>query len=103
MPSDDYFWFHRPRIILFLIHFILFQNAFDIAFIFWLFTPYGLDSCITDHFGFAVPRLVIGVIVQLLCSYSTLPLYAIVTQVTMILEQLFLENAFVAGTNFAFG
>ncbi|CAL9098836.1 MLO-like protein 1 isoform X1 [Musa acuminata AAA Group] len=80
MPSDDYFWFHRPRILLFLIHLILFQNAFDIAFIFWLFTPYGLDSCITDHFGFAVPRLVIGIIVQLLCSYSTLPLYAIVTQ-----------------------
>lgn len=37
MPSDDYFWFHRPRILLFLIHLILFQNAFDIAFIFWLF------------------------------------------------------------------
>jgi mlo protein len=29
---------------------------------------------------FIVPRLVIGVIIQVLCSYSTLPLYAIVTQ-----------------------
>lgn len=35
-PSDDLFWFHRPHIVLFLIHFILFQNAFEIAFFFWI-------------------------------------------------------------------
>ncbi|VAH19292.1 unnamed protein product [Triticum turgidum subsp. durum] len=35
-PSDDHFWFGRPRIVLFLIHFILFQNAFEIAFFFWI-------------------------------------------------------------------
>ncbi|KAI7990603.1 MLO-like protein 1 [Camellia lanceoleosa] len=32
------------------------------------------------HVCFIIPRLVIGVFVQVLCSYSTLPLYAIVTQ-----------------------
>lgn len=35
-PSDHHFWFHRPRIVLYLIHFILFQNAFEIAFFFWI-------------------------------------------------------------------
>jgi mlo protein len=35
-PSDDHFWFGRPKIVLFLIHFILFQNAFEIAFFFWI-------------------------------------------------------------------
>ncbi len=35
-PSDEHFWFHRPRFILFLIHFILFQNSFEIAFFFWI-------------------------------------------------------------------
>jgi len=35
-PRDDHFWFHRPHIVLFLIHFILFQNAFEIAFFFWI-------------------------------------------------------------------
>ncbi len=35
-PSDDHFWLGRPRIILYLIHFILFQNAFEIAFFFWI-------------------------------------------------------------------
>lgn len=79
-PSDDHFWLGRPRIVLYLIHFILFQNAFEIAFFFWILTTYGFNSCIMGKVRFVVPRLVIGVIIQLLCSYSTLPLYAIVTQ-----------------------
>ncbi|KAL6609962.1 hypothetical protein ACP70R_034366 [Stipagrostis hirtigluma subsp. patula] len=79
-PSDDHFWFGRPRIVLYLIHFILFQNAFEIAFFFWILTTYGFNSCIMGQVRFIVPRLVIGVTIQLLCSYSTLPLYAIVTQ-----------------------
>ncbi|KAJ0547689.1 hypothetical protein HanOQP8_Chr08g0293491 [Helianthus annuus] len=29
---------------------------------------------------YIIPRLVIGVFIQVLCSYSTLPLYALVTQ-----------------------
>ncbi|MED6183910.1 MLO-like protein 1 [Stylosanthes scabra] len=79
-PSDDHFWFHRPRIVLFLIHFILFQNAFEIAFFFWIWVTYGFDSCIMGQVRFIVPRLIIGLFIQLLCSYSTLPLYALVTQ-----------------------
>jgi mlo protein len=35
-PSDDFFWFHRPKLVLLLIHIVLFQNAFEIAFFFWL-------------------------------------------------------------------
>ncbi|KAF3652496.1 MLO-like protein 1 [Capsicum annuum] len=79
-PSDDHFWFDRPQIILFLIHFILFQNAFEIAFFFWILFQYGFFSCIMGKYVFVIPRLVIGVIIQVLCSYSTLPLYALVTQ-----------------------
>ncbi|XP_027354077.1 MLO-like protein 1 isoform X2 [Abrus precatorius] len=79
-PSDDHFWFHRPRVVLFLIHFILFQNAFEIAFFFWIWVTYGFDSCIMGQVRYIVPRLIIGAFIQVLCSYSTLPLYAIVTQ-----------------------
>ncbi|XP_057953264.1 MLO-like protein 1 [Malania oleifera] len=79
-PSDDHFWFGRPRIILYLIHFILFQNAFEIAFFFWIWVQYGFDSCIMGQVRYIVPRLIIGVFIQVLCSYSTLPLYAIVAQ-----------------------
>ncbi|KAI9185472.1 hypothetical protein LWI28_007636 [Acer negundo] len=79
-PSDEHFWFNRPRIILFLIHFILFQNSFEIAFFFWIWVQYGFNSCIMGQVRYIVPRLIIGVIIQVLCSYSTLPLYAIVTQ-----------------------
>ncbi|XVF06730.1 hypothetical protein REPUB_Repub06bG0075800 [Reevesia pubescens] len=79
-PSDEHFWFNKPRIVLFLIHFILFQNAFEIAFFFWIWVQYGFNSCIMGQVRYIVPRLVIGVFIQVLCSYSTLPLYAIVTQ-----------------------
>ncbi|XVE90310.1 hypothetical protein DITRI_Ditri20bG0067100 [Diplodiscus trichospermus] len=41
---------------------------------------YGFDSCIMGQVLYIIPRLVIGVFIQVLCSYSTLPLYAIVTQ-----------------------
>ncbi|XP_078433801.1 seven transmembrane MLO family protein [Wolffia australiana] len=79
-PSDDHFWFHRPRVVLYLIHFILFQNAFEIAFFFWILVTYGFDSCIMGRVRYIIPRLVIGVLIQVLSSYSTLPLYALVTQ-----------------------
>ncbi|GMI81940.1 MILDEW RESISTANCE LOCUS O 13 [Hibiscus trionum] len=79
-PSDEHFWFKRPAIILHLIHFILFQNAFELAFFFWILCTYGFQSCIMEKIGFIVPRLIMGVIVQVLCSYITLPLYVLVTQ-----------------------
>ncbi|KAI9104368.1 hypothetical protein K1719_022940 [Acacia pycnantha] len=79
-PSDHLFWFHRPHFILFLIHFILFQNSFEIAFFLWISVTYGFDSCIMGEVGYIIPRLVIGVFIQVLCSYSTLPLYALITQ-----------------------
>ncbi|XLR47391.1 hypothetical protein HN51_031483, partial [Arachis hypogaea] len=59
-PSDDHFWFHHHHFVLFLIHFILFQNAFEIAFFFWIWVTYGFDSCIMGHVCYIVPRLIIG-------------------------------------------
>ncbi|XWS21892.1 hypothetical protein CRYUN_Cryun30bG0094800 [Craigia yunnanensis] len=79
-PSDDHFWFNRPRLILRLIHIILFQNSFEIAFFAWIWVQYGFNSCMMGQVRFIIPRLVIGVFVQFVCSYSTLPLYAFVTQ-----------------------
>ncbi|CAB4282955.1 unnamed protein product [Prunus armeniaca] len=79
-PSDDQFWFHRPRLILFLIHIILFQNSFQLAYFFWLWYQYSFDSCIMGKVGYIIPRLIIGAFIQFVCSYSTFPLYAIVTQ-----------------------
>ncbi|KAH0733644.1 hypothetical protein KY289_004832 [Solanum tuberosum] len=79
-PSDKLFWFDSPTLVLYLIHFILFQNSFEIAFFVWIWCTYGFKSCIMEELGFIIPRLIIGVIVQVLCSYSTLPLYALVTQ-----------------------
>ncbi|KAK9928601.1 hypothetical protein M0R45_025727 [Rubus argutus] len=79
-PSDEHFWFNNPGIVLDLIHFILFQNSFEFSFLFWIWSTYGFNSCIMEKWGYIIPRLVMGVIVQVLCSYSTLPLHSIVTQ-----------------------
>ncbi|KAK1567746.1 hypothetical protein Q3G72_016107 [Acer saccharum] len=85
-PSDEYFWFGRPGIVLNLIHFILFQNAFEIAFFVWIWCIYGFRSCIMEKLGYIIPRLVMGVMVQFLFCYSTLPLYALVTQMRSIFK-----------------
>nr|DAD20919.1 TPA_asm: hypothetical protein HUJ06_022382 [Nelumbo nucifera] len=40
-PRDDLFWFKRPELQLTLIHFVVFQNAFELAsfFWFWVYSP----------------------------------------------------------------
>ncbi|KAF8714836.1 hypothetical protein HU200_027370 [Digitaria exilis] len=71
-PSDELNWFQSPRLVLTFIHIILFQNAFEFAYFFWTLIchPNDLALCVSVFFS---------VVVEVLCSYSTLPLYAIVT------------------------
>ncbi|CAI9753307.1 unnamed protein product [Fraxinus pennsylvanica] len=64
--SDEYFWFGRPQLVLQLIHFALFQNAFQITYFLWSW--------------FLIAKTILGVAVLFLCSYSTLPLYALIAQ-----------------------
>ncbi|GLJ39967.1 hypothetical protein SUGI_0817660 [Cryptomeria japonica] len=79
-PSDKRFWFNRPKLVLFLIHFTLFQNAFQLAYFLWIWYEFGLRSCFHSNFTFIMIRVAMGISVQILCSYITLPLYALVTQ-----------------------
>ncbi|KAI4368782.1 hypothetical protein MLD38_017297 [Melastoma candidum] len=79
-PGDDLFWFNRPRLILYLINFVLFQNAFQLAFFVWTWYEFGLKSCFHEHTEDVIIRISMGVLIQILCSYVTLPLYALVTQ-----------------------
>ncbi|KAL5713761.1 MLO-like protein 8 [Ranunculus cassubicifolius] len=78
--SDSYFWFGRPQLVLYLIHFTLFQNAFQITYFLWIWYEFGLKSCFHENFNLIIVRLALGVGVQILTSYITLPLYALVTQ-----------------------
>ncbi|WJX35577.1 Mlo15p [Trifolium repens] len=84
--SDKHFWFHPPSVILFqklvqhLIRFILFQNAYQMAIFVWIGITFGFDSCMMEQLYYPVPKLIIGVCTLGLCGYSTLPLYAIVTE-----------------------
>ncbi|KAK7324953.1 hypothetical protein VNO77_28932 [Canavalia gladiata] len=78
--GDDLFWFNKPRLILYLINFVLFQNAFQLAFFSWTVLQFGVKSCFHSQTDDVVIRITMGVFVQFLCSYVTLPLYALVTQ-----------------------
>ncbi|PIA41267.1 hypothetical protein AQUCO_02300199v1, partial [Aquilegia coerulea] len=80
-PRDDLFWFKKPELFLSLIHFVLFQNSFELAsfFWFWVLSVWVQLCFISNHFLLYI-RLILGFAGQFLCSYSTLPLYALVTQ-----------------------
>ncbi|XP_007018110.2 PREDICTED: MLO-like protein 9 [Theobroma cacao] len=78
--SDGHFWFAWPRLVLHLIHFVLFQNAFEITYFFWITYEFGLQSCFHQDLRLIFARVILGVVVQFMCSYITLPLYALVTQ-----------------------
>ncbi|CAN6556932.1 unnamed protein product [Malus baccata var. baccata] len=79
-PGDHLFWLNRPRLILYLINFVLFQNAFQLAFFAWSWYEFSLKSCFHEHTEDVVIRVSMGILIQILCSYVTLPLYALVTQ-----------------------
>ncbi|PSS29977.1 MLO-like protein [Actinidia chinensis var. chinensis] len=78
--SDKYFWFGRPQLVLHLIHFALFQNAFQITYFLWIWYEFGLKSCFHDNFKLVIAKIALGVGVLCLCSYITLPLYALIAQ-----------------------
>ncbi|CAK8538768.1 unnamed protein product [Lathyrus sativus] len=78
--SDKYFWFGRPQLLLHLIHFSLFQNAFQITYILWIWYSFGRENCFHADQSIAIVKVVLGIGALCLCSYITLPLYALVTQ-----------------------
>ncbi|KAF3444458.1 hypothetical protein FNV43_RR14150 [Rhamnella rubrinervis] len=79
-PRDDLFWFGKPHVLLWLIQLIIFQNAFEMATFIW--SLWGLErrSCVMDNDLMIIARLASGAIVQFWCSYNTVPLNVIVTQ-----------------------
>ncbi|CAK9139363.1 unnamed protein product [Ilex paraguariensis] len=78
--SDKYFWFGRPQLVLDIIHFALFQNAFQVTYFLWIWYEYGLKACFHDNFGLLIAKIALGCAVLVLCSYITLPLYALIVQ-----------------------
>jgi mlo protein len=47
--SDSYFWFSRPTFVLFLIHFTLFQNGFQIIYFLWILVISTMPSPYIYH------------------------------------------------------
>ncbi|XP_038684973.1 MLO-like protein 12 [Tripterygium wilfordii] len=79
-PSDDLFWFRQPKLLLHLLQLTLIQNSFQLAFFTWTWYEYGLRSCFNREAEDIAIRITMGVVVQFVCGYVTLPLYALVIQ-----------------------
>ncbi|KAK1274488.1 hypothetical protein QJS04_geneDACA009796 [Acorus gramineus] len=79
-PSNELFWFNRPQWILYLIHFTLFENAFQMAYFLWILYSFGKKSCLHQNMPASILKIIISLVTQFLCSYITFPLYALVTQ-----------------------
>ncbi|XP_059280678.1 MLO-like protein 4 isoform X2 [Lycium ferocissimum] len=79
-PRDELFWFGKPKILLRLIQFISFQNAFEMATFIW--SLWGLEqrACFMKNHAMVVIRLISGVVVQFWCSHGTVPLNVIISQ-----------------------
>nr|GFA76960.1 MLO-like protein 9 [Tanacetum cinerariifolium] len=57
------------------------MNSFEITHFFWIWYEFGLDSCFHEKPILQYGRVLIGIAVQILCSYSILPLYSLITQI----------------------
>ncbi|KAM7482161.1 hypothetical protein LguiB_006744 [Lonicera macranthoides] len=79
-PRDDLFWFGKPEILLRLIQFISFQNSFEMATFIWSLWGFKQRSCFMKNHAMIIIRLTCGVLVQFWCSYSTVPLNVLVSQ-----------------------
>ncbi|XP_048128564.1 MLO-like protein 4 isoform X2 [Rhodamnia argentea] len=91
---DELFWFGKPKLLLWLVHFITFQNAFEMATFIWSLWEIQGASCFMDNDRFLVTRLIFGVVSQFWCSFITFPLYVLVTQMGSSFKQaLISENA----------
>ncbi|KAK9280657.1 hypothetical protein L1049_014354 [Liquidambar formosana] len=91
-PNDNLFWFSDPKLVLILIQYTLFMNAFELAFFVWVTLQFGMKSCYHERLEIIIIRVVLAVTVQVLCSYITLPLYALVTQMGSQFKKAMLEE-----------
>ncbi|MCO5582457.1 hypothetical protein L7F22_036353 [Adiantum nelumboides] len=79
-PTDELFWFGSPRLVLYLIHFILFQDALELSLHFWTTFEFTNGSCFYKNRIILLGRLLLGALAQLICGYVMLPIYALVSQ-----------------------
>ncbi|KAI5063981.1 hypothetical protein GOP47_0020651 [Adiantum capillus-veneris] len=84
-PNNKLFWFNRPHFILLCIHFILLQNALEISFDIWAAITFPPDNCVYRQPSLLLGRIIIGLAVQVVCGLITLPNYALVSQVLLML------------------
>ncbi|XP_077236954.1 MLO-like protein 3 isoform X2 [Tasmannia lanceolata] len=59
-PNDELFWFGWPKLVLILLHFTLFMNAFQLTFFVWITYEFGLRSCYHESLAIVIARVVLA-------------------------------------------
>lgn len=96
-PSDHFFWFNSPKLLLHIMHLILLQNSFQVAFFIWTWVKFGFRSCFHKRTDDIVIRLVLGLLVQVLCGYATMPSYALVTKMGSSMRKSVFKESVIVG------
>ncbi|CAI0434800.1 unnamed protein product [Linum tenue] len=91
-PDNRYFWFNRPHWILLLLHYTLFQNAFQMAYLLWNWYEFKFNNCFRENKVAILVRVSLAIILQFICSYITFPLYSLVTQMGSNMKQAIFEE-----------
>uniref|UniRef100_A0A2P2K5D4 MLO-like protein n=1 Tax=Rhizophora mucronata TaxID=61149 RepID=A0A2P2K5D4_RHIMU len=67
---DELFWFGKPRLLLQLMQFISFQNAFEMATFLWSLWEIKDSSCFMDNQRSTAVRLTSGYAIAIVCFQS---------------------------------
>ena len=80
-PRDSLFWLSRPQFLLGALHLMLFMNAYSLALVVFDVWVFGTYKCAHgNHPAWqSMLQIPISLLTQFLCSFVTLPLYALVT------------------------
>ncbi|KAL2342242.1 hypothetical protein Fmac_010182 [Flemingia macrophylla] len=68
-PRDDLFWFKKPDILLWLIQFVIFQNAFEMATFIWTLWGFQEHSCFMRNHYMIIARLASGLVSPLFSRF----------------------------------
>ncbi|KAK2995844.1 hypothetical protein RJ640_002482 [Escallonia rubra] len=95
-PSDEHFWLNQPLLVLILIHIILFQNSFELAFFFFIW----------QHIGnyFHLRAQILGMTITVLITIATIatltaiPIVVVSNNMAILLVLMIMQQIAVAVT-----
>ncbi|KAK8970181.1 MLO-like protein 6 [Platanthera guangdongensis] len=97
IPSDELFWFRKPRWLLHAMQFVLIENSFQLAYFVWEMSTFGFQLCRPSEWVGIAISIGTSLVVQFICAHVALPLYALVSQMGSSMKETVFADQVVAG------